>query len=111
MAGNGAEFYDLWKSFKRGDVIEALDTLLLSVAPVLPFLAEEVHEHRGAQRPPPPVERVWEDLPASWTDFDLARRAMADAKNRAESLLYSAERAISESDASADCTRDRKSVV
>lgn len=28
MAGNGAEFYDLWKSFKRGDVIEALDTLL-----------------------------------------------------------------------------------
>jgi len=27
-------------------------------------------------------------------DFDLTRRAMADARNRAESLLYSAERAI-----------------
>jgi molecular chaperone DnaK len=29
-------------------------------------------------------------------DFDLTRRAMADARNRAESLLYSAERAIAE---------------
>ncbi len=29
-------------------------------------------------------------------DFDQARRAMADARNRAESLLYSAERAIAE---------------
>mmetsp|Transcript_10180 Transcript_10180/g.33508 ORF Transcript_10180/g.33508 Transcript_10180/m.33508 type:complete len:113 (-) Transcript_10180:41-379(-) len=36
----------------------ALDALLLSIGPITPFLAEEVHEHRGAQRPPPPVGRV-----------------------------------------------------
>ena len=74
----------------------ALDTLLLSVAPVLPFLAEEVHAHRTA-RPAAaeaaggaaagaaaaaaaavpvwsPFAQRWTAPPDSWTDPPLARR-------------------------------------
>ena len=52
----------------------SLDAILLSIGPILPFLAEEVHEHRPSPRPPPPIERVWELPPAEWTQPELARR-------------------------------------
>ena len=59
----------------------ALDTLLLSVAPVLPFLAEEVHAHRtpdtAAAAAAPvwsPFAQRWTTPPDSWHDPPLARR-------------------------------------
>ena len=51
-----------------------LDTLLLAMQPIVPFLAEEVHAHRNEPRPLPPVERLWSAQPAEWTDHSLARR-------------------------------------
>ena len=52
---------------------ETLDTLLLAVGPLVPFLVEEVHEHRREPRPLPPIERTWSPPPAEWLDLELAR--------------------------------------
>ena len=59
-----------------------LDTLLLALAPIVPFLAEEVHAYRNEPRPAPPIERTWEAPPAEWLDEALSRRyAFAYAVN------------------------------
>jgi isoleucyl-tRNA synthetase len=59
-------------------LLATLDTLLLSLAPVLPFLAEEVHAHRTADPAAGPVwspfTRQWAAPPDSWHDPPLARR-------------------------------------
>lgn len=52
----------------------ALDTLLLAIGPITPFLAEEVHSHRREPSPPPPIERKWVDLPDQWLQPALASR-------------------------------------
>jgi isoleucyl-tRNA synthetase len=61
----------------------ALDTLSLAIAPVLPFLVEELHVHRhaastaaspGAPASPGPFQRVWSDPPVEWRDEALSRR-------------------------------------
>ena len=54
----------------------ALETLVLSTAPVLPFLAEEVHAHRRRPATPSPFHLQWrETLPSAeaWLAPELAR--------------------------------------
>jgi isoleucyl-tRNA synthetase len=52
----------------------SLDTILLSIGPIAPFLVEEVHEHRAQPRPPPPIDRTWGEPPAAWHQPKLARQ-------------------------------------
>ena len=52
----------------------SLDTLLLALGPIVPFLVEEVHEYRREPRPPPPIERVWVSPPTEWSQPHLAQQ-------------------------------------
>ena len=69
---------------------ESLDTLLLSLAPVLPFLAEEVHGHRTHTAHRSPFEGVWSAPPDAWDDEALAARftLALSAKAHVAKLLH-----------------------
>lgn len=50
-----------------------LDTLLLALGPIVPFLTEEVHGYRKEPRPSAPIERLWCDPPPEWSQPEIAR--------------------------------------
>jgi isoleucyl-tRNA synthetase len=70
-----------------------LDTLLLALGPITPFLAEEAHEYRAEPRPSRPVDRIWQSPPAEWLQPDLARQWRLALAVRAEvgRLLHDAQ--------------------
>ena len=72
----------------------ALDTLVLSTAPVLPFLAEEVHAHRHRPAKASPFHVEWRELgPGDWLSPELAcnwRLALA-AKAEVSRLHHAAQ--------------------
>mmetsp|Transcript_18938 Transcript_18938/g.57217 ORF Transcript_18938/g.57217 Transcript_18938/m.57217 type:complete len:748 (+) Transcript_18938:3-2246(+) len=74
----------------------ALDTLTTAIAPVLPFLAEEVHAHlpAGSSRriSPSPFELLWSAPPAAWSDDRLAHdwKLVCAARDEAAKLAHEA---------------------
>lgn len=72
----------------------ALEVLILSISPLLPFLAEEVYEQWPGKKsgvsacdlagqvevPGAPAERIWSGAPSAWYDDELASYGQAMSK-------------------------------